>query len=205
MKLFDTVAIVCDHSLLELATAIRAPLELMRLQVRLHYLVQDQQALNFLANEACQYDYLVICCHGTGNEAAEMMIRIEVVGQKDGDPERDDGWEEAILALRPSSIPQLLHNFQGSILSLACGSGREPFGKAFLETGCQTYIAPDELYFSRDSAMLFAVGFFYHLRAEERDFDRAKLGVAEAAVLAQQLDPRFSRGTKAFRVYEREV
>ncbi|MEY2833978.1 MAG: hypothetical protein RLZZ574_3237 [Cyanobacteriota bacterium] len=35
MKLFDTVAIVCDHSLLELATAIRAPLELMRLQVQM--------------------------------------------------------------------------------------------------------------------------------------------------------------------------
>ena len=35
IKLFDTVAIVFDHSLLELATAIRAPLQLMRLQVRM--------------------------------------------------------------------------------------------------------------------------------------------------------------------------
>jgi hypothetical protein len=204
MKLFDTVAIVCDHSLHELATAIRAPLELMRLQVRLHYLVQYQQAINFFANEACQYNYLVICCHGTGNEEADLMIRVEVVEQKDGDPERDDGWEATVLALRPSNIPQLLHNFQGNILSLACGSGREPFAKAFLATGCRAYIAPDELYFSRDSAMLFTIGFFYHLRAEDRDFDRAKLGVAEA-VLAQQFDPRFSMGTKAFRVYEREV
>ena len=53
--------------------------------------------------------------------------------------------------------------------------------------------------------MLFTISFFYHLQAEDRDFDRVKLELAEAAVLAQQLDPQFSMGTKAFRVYEHEV
>jgi hypothetical protein len=134
-----------------------------------------------------------------------MMIRVEVMKQKDNDPERDDGWEATVLELRPSNIPELIHNFKGNILPLGCGSGREPFGKAFLEAGCQTYIAPEELFFSRDSAMLFAISFFYHLLAEDRDFDRAKLEVADVFKLAQQSDPRFSMGTLRFRYYHSQI
>jgi hypothetical protein len=47
MKLFDTVAIVCDHSLVEPATAIRAPLEAMNLYAHLYKLAQYQQAISF--------------------------------------------------------------------------------------------------------------------------------------------------------------
>jgi hypothetical protein len=60
MKLFDTVAIVCDHSMVGVATAIRAPLEAMNLHVRLYKLVQYQQAISFFANEARLYNYLII-------------------------------------------------------------------------------------------------------------------------------------------------
>ncbi|MFQ4141012.1 hypothetical protein [Chlorogloeopsis sp. ULAP02] len=137
MKFFDTVAIVCDSSMLALANTLRAFLEQMCLQANLYHLIQHQQAIAFFADQACKYEYLVLCCHGTGSEVSEMMIRIDVSKQKDGNPERDDGWERAVVALRPSNIPQLLYNFKGHILSLGCGSGREPFGKAFLAAGCQ--------------------------------------------------------------------
>ncbi len=201
MKAFDKVAIVCDTSLLSLASTLRAFLEQMCLQVHLHHLVEHQQAIAFFADEACRYKYLVLCCHATGIEESEMMIQIDVSKKQDDNPECNDGWEGVTVELSPSNIPQLLRNFQGHLLSIGCGSGREQFGRAFLAAGCQTYIAPEELCFSRESALLFVIGFFYHLCAEDRQFDGAKLEVAEAATLAQILDPRFAMGTRSFRIY----
>ena len=49
MKLFDRVAIVCDHTpeILQAASALRTVLECFGLRVDFHYLIQKRQVIEF--------------------------------------------------------------------------------------------------------------------------------------------------------------
>jgi hypothetical protein len=82
VKLGDKVGVVCDHTLIEEARAIRAALESFRLHVELYRLVQRGQAEDFFGRRAKDYEHLVLCGHGN-----EQRIRLEVIEPKKDNPE----------------------------------------------------------------------------------------------------------------------
>lgn len=123
MKLGDRVAIVCDHTMAEEAGAIRAVLEANRLRADLYRLVQRWQAEEFFARRAKEYEYVVICCHGSLKPVAR--IKFEVIVPKKENPELGDMVEFDLTA---ENIPDRLTGFTGVVVSTACESGAEELG-----------------------------------------------------------------------------
>lgn len=191
MKLGDEVGVVCDHTLIEEARAIRAALESLRLRVDLHRLVQRRQAEDFFGRQAGGYESLVLCAHGS-----EERIKLEVIEPKQENPELG---EMVGFLLKPETIPDQLIGFRGTLVSTACASGLEPFGAAFLKAGCRAYHGPTG-YGDLTSATMYVIAFF--LQYEELLPSPERYTIAEAAEAARQLDRRARYGTKLWRLYE---
>lgn len=92
--MFDTVTVVCDPVTFEHGNAIRAILEVYRLQVHLVQLIQRGQAEAFFASPDPRCRYTVLDAHGS-NKAPGMGIHISVVDQKDGDQQAAEGWDDS--------------------------------------------------------------------------------------------------------------
>jgi hypothetical protein len=161
MQRFTPVAIVCDHTMVEPACALRAVLESFRLRVDFFRMVQLRQVQSFFADPPARYEYTVIWTHGSGSTEEDMHIAFDVVDQKDGDYQRPEGWETVIHKLTPAEIAAYGRHSSGTLISTACGSGREPLAQAFLQRGYRAYIAPLETYYDADAGLLFCITFFY--------------------------------------------
>lgn len=205
LQLFDQVAIACDRTMVELASAVRAVLESYRLRVRFFRLVQRRNAVDFFARGVPDCDWTVLVTHGVG-EDQDMRIRFEVVDQVDGDWEAPTGWVETNFDLTPRNIPEVVTQAHGNLLSIACGSGRDAFASAFLGAGYGSYIGPTTNggYYDADAALLFVAGFFYYALAGDRDYATATYSDEEAARRAAGIDSDFVFGTGAFRYVGRK-
>lgn len=212
LRMFTPVAVVCDRTMLREADALRHVLETFRLQVDFHYFVQKRQILHFFSQPR-NYAYTVIFCHGSGKTEEDMHLRLEVVDQEDGDYDTpgDEGWDDIVVELTPARIVEYVNNREGTLLSTACGSGREPLANAFLNSGYHSYIAPvmhddpDEIYVDLDSSFVFFTTFFYYLMdGVDRDYSTTSYTEQEAVEKAAQLDPYFRFGTKIFKRYTAE-
>ena len=167
LRMFTPVAIVCDRTMLREAHALRGVLESFALQVDFHYFIQKRQILDFFAQPR-NYAYTIIFCHGSGKTAEDMHLRLEVVDQEAGDYDTpgDEGWDFVVVELTPAKIAEYVQNRDGTLLSTACGSGREPLAEAFLKSGYRSYIAPvhpddpEEIYVDLDSSLVFFTKFF---------------------------------------------
>ena len=200
LKLFTPVAIACDHTMTEEASALRGMLESFRLRVDFYRFVQKPQVFDFFA-QPHNYAYTILLCHGGGGTPEDMHLRFDVVDQASGDYENPEGWDSVDVEFTPAKIAEHLQNREGTLISIACGSGREPMADAFLKSGYHTYIAPDETFSNTISALVFIVNLFYHLMAGDRDYATTTYTVQEAVEKAAQLDPNFIYGTKLFRCY----
>ena len=209
LRMFTPVAIVCDRTMLREAHALRGVLESFALQVDFHYFIQKRQILDFFA-QSRNYAYTIIFCHGSGKTAEDMHLRLEVVDQEAGDYDTpgDEGWDFVVVELTPAKIAEYVQNRDGTLLSTACGSGREPLAEAFLKSGYRSYIAPvhlddpEEIYVDLDSSLVFFTNFFYYLMdGVDRDYSTTTYTEQEAVEKASQLDPDFRFGTKIFRRY----
>jgi hypothetical protein len=187
------VGIVCDHTLIEEARAIRAALEAFRLRVELHRLVQRWQAQDFFAHRAKDYEHLVLCGHGN-----EQRIKLEVIEPKKDNPELG---EMVGYLLKPATIPDQLLGFRGTLVSTACCSGQEPFGAAFLKAGCRAYLGATN-YVDLTSATLYVIAFFYFLQYEQCLPSPEKYTIVEAAEAARLVDRRAKLGTMLLKLYE---
>jgi hypothetical protein len=201
MQLFTPIGIVCDHTMVEPATALRAVLESFRLRVDFYRMVQRRQVLSFFAEPPAQYAYTILWTHGSGSTAEDMHLAFEVVDQKEGNYQQAEGWEAVTLKLTPDAIAEYVRQQSGTLISTACGAGRDPLARAFLQTGYHTYIAPLETYYDLDAGLLFCINFFYYLLAEDRDYAPITYSEQAAFELAAQSDPDFPSGTRAFRYY----
>ena len=203
LKTFDTVTLVCDPVTIEHANAIRAVLETYRLQVHFVQLIQRHQAEEFFANPNPNCGYTILDAHGTGEP--EMGIHLSVVDQKDGDYQAAHGWQESPLLLTSATVPKLVKG-HGTLISLGCESGNQPLTDAFLESGCDAYIAPtgDRAYPDADAVTLFVAGFFYFAMSGDRDHSTASYSDEEATVRASAIDADFMLGTALFRRHRRE-
>lgn len=196
MKLGDKVGIVCDHTCAEEARALRCMLEAYRLDVDLHRLTQRWQAEEFFSKRASQYDYLILDCHGTNKP--NLRIKLEVIEPKKENPELADMID---YELTPANIVDRLKRFSGVFVSMACESGREPFGAAFLKAGCKAYLGPAD-YSDVSSGLLFVSAFFCFLQYEWRLPAPEKWTISDAAEAARRVDPRAKFGTSIWRLYE---
>lgn len=207
LRMFTPVAVVCDRTMIREADALRHALENFRLQVDFHYFVQKRQILHFFSQPR-NYAYTVIFCHGSGETPEDMHLRLEVVDQEDGDYDTagDEGWDHIVVELTPARIAEYVKDRDGTLLSTACGSGREPLVNAFLNSGYRSYIAPvhlddpKEIYVDLDASFVFFTSFFYYLMdGVDRDYSTTTYTEQEAAEKAAQLDPHFRFGTKIFK------
>ena len=201
MRAFENVTVVCDWKTVEDAIAVRAVLESFRLRVQFLRLVQRRQVFDFFAGRGVSdCSYTVLVCHGTGTDA-DPTIRLQVVDQVTGDPYAPEGWEVATVELSAATIADTVTAARGTLVSTACGSGREPLAAAFLAAGYDAYVAPVGRYHDSDAAVLFVAGFFYHLLAEDRDYAATAYTEVEAVRRAASIDRDSRFGTGVFRHY----
>lgn len=198
MKMFEPVVLACDQSSLDVALGIRGALELFRLRVHMYLCVQKRNVLDVLAGRIPESKYVVLCCHGmdapsSAGTPSQMSMGFHVVDDVTGK------WEKTWFGLTPANIPSIVHLPGRTMISLGCASGREPFAQAFLRAGCRAYVGPEKEV-DQDADALFAIGFFYHLLAEDRPGARV-CSEKEATQLAAQIDPYCPEGTGAFRYY----
>lgn len=202
MKLFTKIAIVCDHTLVESALALRSVLESFRFHVDFYRLVQARQVTEFFANPPNDCAAVVIVCHGSGDDAAP-HLRFEVVDQEEGDYQSPTGWDTVVLEWTPDLIRKHVGQGFRMVVCLACGGGRAPLAEAFLDAGCDAYIGAVAPYLNMASADMFALSFFYWLLAEDRDYYSASYSAIEAVDLAKQFDAGWEYGTQSFHIYTR--
>jgi len=201
MRMFTPVAIVHDHTMAHVASALRGVLEAFHLRVDFYRMVQLRQVRSFFASPSIFYEYMVILAHGSGDTEEDRHIAFDVVDQKDGKYEEPEGWESVTYKLTPAEIAKSARRPGGALLSLACGSGREPIARAFLERGFRAYIGPYTTYYNTDSGLLFFINFFYHMRSDDRDYCTVIRSEREAFELAAGTDPEFECGPRVFRYY----
>jgi len=202
VKIFTKIAIVCDHTLVEHALALRGVLESFRLHVDFYRFVQAQQVTEFFATPPKDYAVVVIVCHGSGDDSAP-HLRFEVVDQENGDYQSPTGWNSVLLEWTPDLIRQHVGQGFRTILCLACGGGRVPLAEAFLDAGCDAYVGAVSPYIDMSSADLFTLSFFYWLLAEDRDYYSPTYSTTEVVDRAKQFDATWEFGTQSFHLYTR--
>jgi hypothetical protein len=202
MKLFTPVAILCDYTLVEHAVALRAMLESFRIHVDFYRFVQKPQVYSFFQGR--QYPYTVIVCHGRGNTTEDMHLALEAVEQENSDYDQTDGWNAMTVKLTPAWISEYVRNRSGSLISTACGSGREPLAGAFLKAGYSSYTEPIGTYYNACAGQIFVSNFFYFLMSEDRDYVPTVFSERAAFNQAASIDPDFQYGPKVFRHYRAE-
>lgn len=201
MRMFDRVAIAYDQTSMDLGLAVRASLELYRLNLYTSFCVQKRSVVEFLGHNTADAKYIVLCCHGLGSEGArcelpDYRMGFHVVDQVNGK------WGPLAFTLTPDNIPEYVNLPNTTVVSLGCGTGREPLAKAFLKAGCAAYVGAVEPV-DQNSAVLFANAFFYHLMSEERD-PSLKCSEEEACRRAASIDVDYEGGTRLFRYYSRQ-
>jgi hypothetical protein len=199
MKLFEHVAVVGSSEASD-PQVLRSVLEEFGLRVHLYRLYQKRNVEDFFAGRGLPKEcrYTVLCAHGHGPDD-DPKIRLEVVDQKDGDPDAVEGWERRPFDLSRGNVPGLVTAPRGVLVAGGCGAGREPLARAFLEAGYDGYVGATEDYVDGDSALLFTIGFFYHLLADERDYAPRTFTDREAAERARRwtVSSNSARGSTA--------
>ena len=198
MKLFSRVAVVTDHTMLQEAYAIRAVLEAFRIRVEFIRFVQKPHILEFFSR-GDPPSYTVIVCHGTGEPPDDLHLALEVGEQKDQRYEETEGWSLETVKMTPTYIRHNIRGRRGTLISYACGSGRQPLAEAFINAGYSSYIAPLETYYDSQAGIAFITSFFYLLLSEDRDYVKRTYSEEEAVRLAAALDSDFKYGPQVFR------
>jgi hypothetical protein len=203
MKLFEHVAVAASSED-PTALALQSVLQQLGLRVHLHRFYQKRNVEDFFAGKGVPAEcrYTVACAHGHGPDD-DPKIRLDVVDQKDGDPTAIEGWEPCEFDLCKDNVPELITAPRGTLVAMGCGVGREPLARAFLEAGYEGYVGP-ESYVDGDSSLLFTIGFFYHVLADERDYAPRTFTDREAAERAALMDRDFELGTRAYRYWSRQ-
>jgi hypothetical protein len=222
MKMFDEVAIVCDHRTVESALALRGVLEHFRLRVRLHRLVEHREALDFFAGRApsCPYTVLMSMAttgqespgSGTYFDSFEGGLRFDVFETGYGDAEATVVVERlpVFVDLTPSTIPNLVTAAGGTVVAVAGQEAllQSPWQRveptdwnvapSLLAAGYDAVIAPTEPRQDYNAALLFTIGFFYFAM-----FEDAVYGDEEAVAQAAAVANAHRDGTSGFRYYKR--
>ncbi len=202
MELFEDVAVVTDVRSSEEAHTVRSVLEFYRLRVRFERLVQRRQFDDFFAGRLGTSPYTVVMAHGAETDDGQ-AIRFVLVDNPGGDPKAAEGWTPVTVDLTARTIPDMVTNGSGVLITCSCGGGDASLAEAFLRAGYDAYVGQTEPYYSSDASLVFVTGLFYFLLAEDRDFDPRRYSIEDAVARAAALDPGWRFGTERFRCYSR--
>ena len=198
MEMFDSVVIGCYPSTQDIGMAVRGALELFRLNAYMHYCVQKRNVVDFLAGGVPESDYVVLCCGGANDTRldapmSEMkIVFLNLVEQVEGK------WGPTELVLTPETIGEYVMLEGRTVITLGCGTGREPIARAFLDAGCKGYIGPVDA-IDQDATALFTIGFFYHLLQHTRP-GMERISDEEAVKQAGGIDRVCREGTGGFAI-----
>jgi hypothetical protein len=200
MRLFERVAVACDHTpeMLAMAGALRAMLECFTLRVDFYHLIQKRQVLDFFARPP-EADFTVLFTHGEEGR----QLTFTVVDQEDADYEATHGWDGVEFALTPENIPEVVKGARGTLIAVGCGGGKPTLAEAFLAAGYSAFVGATTDYVNSDASLLFVVGLFYHLLAESQNYTPHGYTLEEAVARASEIDRDFEEGTRAFRCWRR--
>ncbi|HYZ92863.1 MAG TPA: hypothetical protein VFA34_10795 [Actinomycetota bacterium] len=202
MEHFDDVVLVTDVRFAEVAMSLRGILESYRLIVHFVRLVQRRQCEAFFSGvDRPSAELTILASHGLTTDDGEPCLWFECVDNPSPDPKATSGWVPDRFDLTPTTIPKYVRDMQGSVVSVACGGGREPLARAFLAAGADAYVGATEPYIDMGSAVLFVTGLVYYLLAGDRDFAPRGYTFDEAVQRASEFDADWAGGTGSFRVW----
>ena len=201
MKLFESVVVVTDPVTYELGIALRGVLDAFRLHCDFHQCVQRQHLLKVLGGGCAPSEYVVLCVGGWHPPDTENLHFIRMVDMVEG------SWQGADLRLTPEVIRETVRLAGRNILVLGgCNGGSPGLVEAFLDAGCQRYIAESGEVngVDADSALLFTIGVFYHLLSGARD-PSVSCTIEEAVQRAAAIDSLSKEGTHLYRCFGRST
>jgi hypothetical protein len=122
------------------AMALRDVLECFNYRVEMHRVGSRPQFLEILRGNIPTFRHVLLSCHG---ESGNLVIPYQ-------------------NPVSPVELGQIVHLPDHVVLSLGCGTGTEALAGAFLNGGCEAYIAPtDDI--EANATMLFAIHLYYFL------------------------------------------
>lgn len=146
--------------------------------------------------------WTILMAHGVSTDE-ECGVRYEVTDNPSDDPKAVEGWYKTNLDLTPESIPQIVTNARGILVTNACGGGDDRLAKAFLTAGFDAYIANAERHVDFASGLLFLLGLFYFLIVGEHEY-APTFTLAEAVERAKDLHADWQHGTGGYLLFKNE-
>lgn len=175
------VALVCGPDCDMEVQAIRAALEYFGARVFTYWVGRPKDLIDILSGEDLypSTDTIVLCFHG--EEGQLIMPELEESIYEPGEPKGNFG---------PEEIRKFARLAGKTVIGTGCSVGKLETAQAFLDSGCETYIGPND-YPDGNDALMFVLRLFYDLIQNKR-------GVKEAFQIAKSLDTEM----EMFQLYE---
>jgi hypothetical protein len=175
------VALVCGPDCDMEVHAIRATLEYFGARVFTYWVGRPYDLIDILSGKDLypNTDTIVLCFHG--EEGQLIMPELEESVYEPGEPKSNFG---------PEEIRRFARLAGKTVISTGCSAGNVETAQAFLDSGCEIYIGPND-YPDGNDALMFVLRLFYDLIQNNRS-------VKEAFQNAKSLDAEMDM----FQLYE---
>jgi hypothetical protein len=125
------------------ASVLRDILECFNYRGEVHRVGSRPQFLEILRGNIPTFEKIVLSCHG---DEAGLLV----------------AYQKPVF---PADVERVANLPGRSILSTGCHTGTEALAQAFLNSGCESYVAPTD-YLHGNASLMFAVHLFYFLAAK---------------------------------------
>lgn len=165
MVLKETISIIAlDRSDLEVIM-LRSVLEYFNYRVEVHWVGSRREFLEILRGGVQTFQYIILAGHGGGSDAEAFLFDFE-------------------RAVTLDDLRQTVHLPGKTVLSTCCSTGRPVVAEAFLNGGCDAYIAATEDVDANAAAMftIHLFYFFHQKRALSEAVEESRKHDAECAL-----------------------
>jgi hypothetical protein len=176
------VALVCGPDCDMDTQAIRATLEYFGARIFTYWIGRPSDFISVLSGEDLYVNTDMIVLNFHGDEGAFIMPELGEEVYEEGEPKDDFG---------PDEIKRFAMLDGKTVIGNGCSLGEPALAKAFLESGCEIYIGPDD-YPDGNDALMFTMRLFYEIIQNQKS-------VKEAYQLARSMSDELSM----FQIYER--
>lgn len=177
------VALVCGPDSDMAANAVRTALEYFGARVFTYWIGRPSDLMAVLTGEDLYPDTNHIVFEFHGDEGKFIMPELEESVYEAGEPQDDFG---------PSEIARFAKLNGKIVLANGCSLGDSKLAEAFLNSGCSTYIGPDDDV-DGNSALMFALRFYFEIiqnnKSVKEAFAIAKATDEETSSLYQMYEP----------------